>query len=85
MLNVEMLKTTISKANKGNSIVIISQESYHEKVIDFVHNDSFKNSKTSRRPKNSKFQRELSITINECSHLIQKDEKWKYVNLNPHN
>jgi hypothetical protein len=80
MLNVEMLKATISKADKGNSIVIISQEIYHKKGIDFINNN---NSKNTNKDLITKFQRELRIPINECSHLIQKDEKCKYMNLNP--
>jgi hypothetical protein len=29
------------------------------------------------------FQKELINTINECQNLIIKEEKWKYINLNP--
>jgi hypothetical protein len=60
----------ILKADKGNSIVIIYQNIYHEKVMDFIDNNNFTNI-TGDLTK--KFQKELRNNINECPHIIQKD------------
>ena len=34
-------KAIISKAEKGNSIIITYQDDYHKKVIDFISNNNF--------------------------------------------
>jgi hypothetical protein len=72
-------RAVIYKADKGNSIVITYQDEYHRKVMSFISNNNFtivKNDLT------KKFQRDLRGNINVCHLIIQKDERWKYVNLN---
>ena len=32
---------------------------------------------------NTKFQKELRSTLNECKHITDKNNKWKYINQNP--
>jgi hypothetical protein len=59
----------ILKVDKENSIVIIYQNIYHEKVMDFIHNNNFTNITDLTR----KFQKELRNDISECPHIIQKD------------
>jgi len=39
--------------------------------MDFIHNNNFTNI---TRDLTTKFQKELSNNINECPHIIQKDE-----------
>jgi hypothetical protein len=70
----------VTKADKGNSVVIIYQEDYHDNVKKFIndHNLTTVNSDPTRT-----FQKELRSSVKECHNLIMKEEKWKYVNLNP--
>jgi len=69
----------ISKDDKGNTIVIIYQDDYHEKITDFIKNN---NLTTVNNEPTKSFQRKIRNIINECQIVIPKDEKWKYVNLN---
>jgi len=70
----------IYKAEKGNSIIITYQDEYHRKVMNFISNNNFtivKNDFT------KKFQRDLRSNINVCQLIIQKEERWKYIDINP--
>ena len=58
----------------------MSREAYDEKISYFVRNNNFI---CTTKDLPTKFQRELRNVINECCNLIHKDNKWKYVNLNP--
>ena len=79
-LRFSLLSFIISKSDKGNSIVIISKESYHNKTQNFVHNNKFT---SIEKDNTNKYQKDLRNTINGCPYLIHKDKKWKLVNLNP--
>lgn len=68
------------KADKGNSLVIIPIESYLDKIQNFIHNNNFTNT---TKDYIIKYQKDVRNPINNCSHTIQKDNKWKYGNLNP--
>ena len=48
--------------------------------MDFISNNNFTNSKSDRI---KKFQRHLRNNINEFQLILQKDEGWKYIDLNP--
>ena len=74
------INAVITKADKGNSIVFMSREAYDEKISDFFRNNNFT---CTTKYLTTKFQRGLRNVINECSNLIHKDNKWKYVNMNP--
>jgi hypothetical protein len=69
----------ISKADKINSVIILYQDEYYQKVEDFISNNNF-NMVESDITK--KLQRTVRSTVNECQ-TIHKDERWKYLNLNP--
>jgi hypothetical protein len=70
----------ISKADKGNSVVIIYQNIYHEKIMKLIGNNYL----TSIKGDFTKgFQKELRSSINERHQIIQNDIKWKYINQNP--
>jgi len=56
-------KAVVSKADKGNSIIITYKEEYHNKVVNFVSNNNFTNTKSDLT---KKFQRDLRSNINEC-------------------
>lgn len=69
----------ISKADKGNSIVIIYRNIYHEKIMKFFGNNTFNSIKGDLT---KGFQKELRNSFNESHQIIQNDIKWKYINLN---
>jgi hypothetical protein len=73
-------KAMISKADKGNSIVIMYQDDYNRKIHEFISNNNLQTSDTDIT---KKLPREVRNTINEFQHLIPKIDRWKYVNLNP--
>ena len=62
----------ITKADNGNSTVVMSRETYDEKISDFVRNNNFT---CIMKDLTTKFQRELRNVINECCNLIHKDNK----------
>ena len=72
-------KAKISKAHKGNSIIILYQDDYKEKVNKFISNKNFTiaNSDITK-----KLQQDIRIRVNECQQLIHKNGGWKHVNLN---
>jgi len=72
-------KAMISKAGKGNSIIILYQEEHAEKINKFISNNSL----TIANGITKKLQKAIRNTINECQHVIHKSNIWKYVNLNP--
>jgi hypothetical protein len=73
-------KAIVSKADTGNSFVITYLDEYHKKILDFISNNNFS---TAKNNLTKTFQRDLRNTINECQLTIHKDDKWKYINLNP--
>jgi hypothetical protein len=70
----------ITKADKGNSTIIIYENDYNTKIKDFITSNNF-----TQLPHDAtnKLQRNIRTTINECSYIIPGNKKWKYVNLNP--
>jgi hypothetical protein len=69
-----------TKADKGNTVVIIYQKDYNQKIQDFISENmatEVKNNIT------TKFQRDLRNLINKCKNVIDAGDKWKLVNLNP--
>ena len=48
--------------------------------MNFIPNNNFTNVKSELT---KEFQRDLRSNINICQLIIQKDESWKYINLNP--
>ena len=72
-------KAMVSKADKGNSIVILYQDEYNQKVEEFISNNNFTIANTDIT---KNLQREIRNTVNDCQRVIHRSEKWKYVNLN---
>jgi hypothetical protein len=70
----------ITKADKGNSIVVIYQDAYQDKVLRFIKDNNFTN--LNSNPTKT-FQKEIRKVVNDSQLLIRKDEKWKHLNLNP--
>jgi hypothetical protein len=70
----------VTRADKGNSLVIIYQTDYNDKVQSFLHNNSF--SVLPRDP-TTKFQNNIRKTISASKTAVPQDTKWKLINLNP--
>jgi hypothetical protein len=62
-------KAMITKADKGNSIVVVDQDAYQEKVLRFIKENNFTN--LINDPTN-KFQKEIREVVNDCQQLIRK-------------
>jgi hypothetical protein len=70
----------VTKADKGNSIVIIQCDEYEHKVNSFISNSEATEANDNFT---AKFQKDIRSTLNECRQIIDKNNKWKYINLNP--
>jgi hypothetical protein len=70
----------VTKADKGNSIIRLNEDDYNSKIHTFISSNSFSQS---AQDITNKLQRNIRTAINECSDIIPKDKKWKYINLNP--
>jgi len=69
----------ITKADKDNSIIILYQDEYNNKVNEFI----FYNLTVANNDITSKLQRDVRNNANEHQQIIQKSDRWKFVNLNP--
>jgi hypothetical protein len=70
----------ITKADKGNSIVMLYQNDYTTKVNDFLDDNNF--AIETKDPTN-KFQKDVRNSINQRRLIVPKERRWKYINLNP--
>jgi len=73
-------KAMITRADKGNSMVILPTHQYMTKIQNFILNNNFHTTTTD--PTNT-FQTEIRQTIKESTALIPKESRWKYLNMNP--
>ena len=71
---------TATKADKGNSIVILPTTQYDNKIEDFLSDNIFRTSTVD--PTNA-FQNQVRSTIKQSKTLIPEDNRWRYVNMNP--
>jgi hypothetical protein len=69
----------ITRADKGNSIVILPKTQYQSKIQDFLHENNFQTTKTDPT---ETFQTQVKKTIKNSKKLIPQEEKWRYINLN---
>jgi hypothetical protein len=60
-----------TKADKGNAMVIIHQQDYNKKAIDFVNNNN--NFSTLNKDPTTKFQKEIRKTATDCTTIIPKN------------
>jgi hypothetical protein len=70
----------ITRADKGNSIVILPTTQYDSKIQDFLNENNFQ--KTNTDPTKT-FQTQIRKVIRNSKTLIPKENRWKYINLNP--
>ena len=71
----------ITRADKGQTLIIITKDAYDSKIYDFLCSNDFV--KISKDPTNL-FTRETRKIINACKTLVPHHSKWKYTNMNPH-
>lgn len=72
-------KAMITKADKANTIVVLYIGDYSSKDNTFISNNNF----TQAAHDITKKLRDVRITVNECQHIIEKEGRWKFINLNP--
>jgi len=70
----------VTRADKGNTIVILPTYQYDTRLQDFIQNNDF-HTKTTDPTKT--FQTLIRTTIKQSPTLIAKDYRWKYINMNP--
>jgi hypothetical protein len=59
---------------------MLYEDEYNGKIHTFISNNNFTQL---TQDITNKLQRNNRTVINECSDIIPKDKKWKYINLNP--
>jgi hypothetical protein len=70
----------ITKADKGNSNVILYTVDYNNKVDNFIISNNFTSSKMGIT---NTLQRDIRTAVNEYQTIIPKDKKWRYIALDP--
>jgi len=70
----------VLKADKRNTVVICYTNDYYTKAQEFILINQF--STKDKDPTNI-FRKEIRSVVNNCTNVIHKEEKWKYINLNP--
>jgi hypothetical protein len=76
---IEQNQLIITKPDKGNTLVILHKEDYNSKVEAFITNNNY--TKLSHDTTN-KLQRSIKNNLNKYSNIINKNNKWKYSNMN---
>jgi len=72
---------TITRADKGNTLVIIPTEQYYDsKMQDFIKANNLLSTPTDPT---KTYQTSVRKTINSSKTLIPQDTRWKYINMNP--
>ena len=71
---------TVTRADKGNSTVILPTQQYNSKLQVFIQTNDFNTTNTD--PAKSS-QSQIRKTINGSKVLIPQESRWKYVNMNP--
>jgi hypothetical protein len=71
--------SVLTSADKGNTIVILPTIQYQNKIQDFIAGNNFHISNTD--PTTS-YQKQVRKTINNSTTMINKNSRWKYINLN---
>jgi hypothetical protein len=70
----------VTKADKGNTSIIMKEEEYNNKIEDFISNNNF--TKLAHDVTN-KQQYNIWNSINKSKNIISTNSKWKYINMNP--
>jgi hypothetical protein len=70
----------MARADKGNTLVILPTIQYQNKINDFIRQNKFQTMDTDPT---ANYQKQIRKTINKSQTLIDKNQRWKYINLNP--
>jgi hypothetical protein len=70
----------VTRADKGNTLVILPTHQYETNLQDFIKNNEFH---TKANNPTKTFQTQIRSTIKHSPTLIDKDHRWKYTNMNP--
>jgi hypothetical protein len=70
----------ITRANKGNSLVILPIKHYNAKVQNFVQANNFH---TATKEPTKNFHSQIRKITNNRKTLISQETKWRYINMNP--
>jgi Tfp pilus assembly pilus retraction ATPase PilT len=71
---------TITKSDKGNTLIIIDINHYNQKIDNCIANNKYtKINKVHTKQQ----QKTIRTTINTCKTIIKQTDKWKYINMNP--
>jgi hypothetical protein len=73
-------KAIVTKADKGNSLIIFPETDYNNKVHTFIANNNFT---LVPHDTTKRLQRIVRTAINECKDTLPKETKWRHVSLNP--
>jgi hypothetical protein len=77
---IEQNQLIMTKADKSSTLVILHKEDYNNKVEGFITNNNY--TKLSHDITN-KLQRHIKNSLNKCNNIKNKNNKWKYSNMNP--
>jgi hypothetical protein len=72
----------IAKADIGNSIIVVYQADYQEKIHKFINDHGFT---TLKNDPTKTFQKDLRNTINRCPVTITKVEMYEHQSCSPNN
>ena len=67
-------KAMITKADKGNSILILYVDDNNRKGDNFISNNSFT---LTTRDITNKLQRDVKTAIEACREVIPKEDRWR--------
>jgi hypothetical protein len=73
-------KFTITKADKGKTLVILKQEEHKHTIINFINNNHF--IMINKNP-TQQYQKTVKQTLKQCNIIIKKEDRWKHTNMNP--
>jgi hypothetical protein len=77
---IQKNKLIITKAGKGKTLVILTQEEYKHKIKNVIQDNKFiKSEKNSTQ----QYKKIVKQTLKQRNNIIQKENKWKYTNMNP--
>jgi hypothetical protein len=79
-IKIQKNKLIITKADKGKTLVILTQEEYEHKISNFILDNKF--IKSDKNP-TQQCQKSIKHALKQCNNIIQKEDKWKYMNMNP--
>jgi len=70
----------VTRADKGNTIMILPIHQYETKLQDFIKNNDVHTKVTDPT---KTFQTQIRTTIKQSPTVTAKDYRWKYNNMNP--